>query len=353
MSRFYKLSVKEIQQETENAVSILFEIPENLQQKFSFIPGQYITIKKELNGEEIRRAYSICSSKKSNTIRIGVKAVDKGTFSIYATTDLKEGDVLEVSPPEGRFLLNPDNDDQNYLAFVAGSGITPVLSMIKSVLEADTNSKFVLVYGNKSPNESMFKSEIDQLKASYPERLFVYYIFSVIYNENTLFGRIDASTVNYIIKNKHKGTDFDEFFLCGPENMIDTVKKDLLDKGIASENIHFELFSTKVEEMDDSDVSEGKLDGETIITIVLDDEEETFSMKKEKSILEVALKKGLDAPYSCQGGICSSCLAQVTEGKVVMDNNSILSDEEVEEGLILTCQAHPTTDKITIDYDAV
>lgn len=353
MSIFYKLSVKEIQQETENAVSILFEIPENLQQEFSFIPGQYITIKKELNGEEIRRAYSICSSKKSNTIRIGVKAVDKGTFSIYATTDLKEGDVLEVSPPEGRFILNPDNDHQNYLAFVAGSGITPVLSMIKSVLEADTNSKFVLVYGNKSPIESMFKSEIDQLKASYPERLFVYYIFSVIYNENTLFGRIDASTVNYIIKNKHKGTDFDEFFLCGPENMIDTVKKDLLDKGIASENIHFELFSTKVEDMDTSDTSEEGLEGEAMITIVLDDEEETFSMKKEKSILEAALKKGLDAPYSCQGGICSSCLAQVTEGKAVMDTNSILSEEEVKDGLILTCQAHPTTDKITIDYDAV
>lgn len=353
MSIFYKLSVKEIQQETENAVSILFEIPENLQQEFSFIPGQYITIKKELNDEEIRRAYSICSSKKSNTIRIGVKAVDKGTFSIYATTDLKKGDVLEVSPPEGRFLLNPDNDHQNYLAFVAGSGITPVLSMIKSVLEADTNSKFVLVYGNKSPIESMFKSEIDQLKASYPERLFVYYIFSVIYNENTLFGRIDASTVNYIIKNKHKGTDFDEFFLCGPENMIDTVKKDLLDKGIASENIHFELFSTKVEDMDTSDISEKSLEGVAMITIMLDDEEETFSMKKEKSILEAALKKGLDAPYSCQGGICSSCLAQVTEGKAMMDTNSILSEEEVKDGLILTCQAHPTTDKITIDYDAV
>ncbi len=353
MPTFYKLSVKEIQQETENAVSILFEIPENLQQKFSFIPGQYITIKKELNGEEVRRAYSICSSKKSNTIRIGVKAVDKGTFSIYATTDLKEGDLLEVSPPEGRFILNPDNDHQNYLAFVAGSGITPVLSMIKSVLEADTNSKFVLVYGNKSPIESMFKSEIDQLKASYPERLFVYYIFSVIYNENALFGRIDASTVNDIVKNKHKGTDFDEFFLCGPENMIDTVKKDLLDKGIASENIHFELFSTKVEDMDTSGTSEESLEGEAMITIVLDDEEETFSMKKEKSILEAALKKGLDAPYSCQGGICSSCLAQITEGKAVMDTNSILSEEEVKDGLILTCQAHPTTNKIIIDYDAV
>ena len=353
MSIFYKLSVKEIQQETKKAVSILFDIPENLQQEFNFIPGQYITIKKELNGEEVRRAYSICSSKKSNAIRIGVKAVDKGTFSIYATTNLKEGDVLEVSPPEGRFTLNPDNKDQNYLAFAAGSGITPVLSMIKSVLEIENNNKFVLVYGNKSPDKTMFKTEIDQLKASYPEQLFVYYTFSEVNDKDALFGRIDTSTVNYIIKNKHKGTDFDAFFLCGPENMINTVKTDLRNKGITEKNIHFELFSTKVEEMDNSEAFGETLNGETTITIILDEEEETFSMKKEKSILEVALEKGLDAPYSCQGGICSSCLAQVIEGKAVMDVNSILSEEEVEDGLILTCQAHPTTDKITIDYDAV
>ncbi len=353
MSIFYKLSVKELKQETENAVSILFDIPQNLQQEFSFIPGQYITIKKELDGEEVRRAYSICSSKKSNTIRIGVKAVDKGTFSIYATTNLKVGDMLEVSSPEGRFILNPDNDNQNHLAFVAGSGITPVLSMIKSVLETENNTKFVLVYGNKSPEKTMFKTEIDQLQTNYPDRLFVHYMFSEVNDKNALFGRIDASTVNYIIKNKHKGTNFDEFFLCGPENMINTVKMDLLDKEISENTIHFELFSTKVEEMDTSEASGEKLDGETTITIVLDGEEEIFSMKKEKSILEAALKKGLDAPYSCQGGICSSCLAQVTEGKAVMDVNNILSEDEVKEGLILTCQAHPTTDKITIDYDVV
>ena len=353
MSTFYKLPVKEVKQETKNAVSIVFDIPKELQKEFSFIPGQYITIKKELSGKEVRRAYSICSSKKSNTIRIGVKAVNKGLFSVFATSNLIKGDILEVSPPEGRFILNP-NKNKNYLAFVAGSGITPVLSMLKSVLESDNNNKFVLVYGNKTPDEVMFKNDIDHLKVNYPDQLFVYYTYSKVNNENALFGRIDISTVNYIIKNKHKGTDFDEFFLCGPESMIDTVKTDLLNKGITDQNIHFELFSTKVEETDTSaDVSDGKLDGETVITIVLDDEEETFSMKKETSILEAALTKGLDAPYSCQGGICSTCLAQVIEGKALMDNNSILSDEEVEEGLILTCQAHPITDKITIDYDAV
>ncbi len=353
MATFYKLSIKEIQQETENAVSILFDIPENLQQEFSFIPGQYITIKKELSGKEVRRAYSICSSIKSNSIKIGVKAVDKGTFSVFATTNLKIGDVLEVSPPEGRFTLNPDTDHQNYLAFVAGSGITPVLSMIKSVLEAETNSTFVLVYGNKSSDKTMFKAEINQLLKEYPEQLSVYYIFSEVRDNNTLFGRIDTSTVNYILKNKHKETDFTEFFLCGPVSMIDTVKIDLLDKGISEDVIHFELFSTKIEATDTLDAVEESLNGDAMITVVLDDVEETFSMKKEKTVLDVVLAKGLDAPYSCQGGICSSCLAQVTEGKAIMDTNTILSDEEVKEGLILTCQAHPTTDKITIDYDAV
>ena len=353
MATFYKLSIKEIQQETENAVSILFDIPENLQQEFSFIPGQYITIKKELNGKEVRRAYSICSSKKSNSIKIGVKAVDNGTFSVFATTNLKVGDVLDVSPPEGRFTLNPDTDHQNYLAFVAGSGITPVLSMIKSVLEAETNSTFVLVYGNKSADKTMFKTEINQLLTKYSEQLSVHYIFSEVKDNNVLFGRIDTSTVNYILKNKHKETNFDEFFLCGPVSMIDTVKIDLLDKGISEDVIHFELFSAKIEATDTIDATEESLDGEAMITVVLDDEEETFSMKKEKTVLDVVLAKGLDAPYSCQGGICSSCLAQVTEGKAIMDTNTILSDEEVKEGLILTCQAHPTTNKITIDYDAV
>lgn len=350
MSTFYKLSVKEIKQETKNAVSILFEIPVDIQKNFCFIPGQYITIKKELNNKELRRSYSICSSKESNSIRIGVKAVDKGTFSVFATTKLKVGDVLEVSIPEGRFVLDPEKDNErNYLAFAAGSGITPVMSMLKSVLKEEPKSKFVLCYGNQSSQETMFKKDIDTLKNKYPDQFFVYYTYSQSNEENALFGRIDRSTINYILKNKHKDLEFDKFFLCGPESMIDLVKKDLLEKGNSDDSIHFELFTTEIKE---DEVLE-HLEGEANITILLEDEEVTFSMKKDKSILEAALEKGLDAPYSCQGGICSSCLAQITEGKAVMDKNTILTDEEVQDGLILTCQAHPVTNKITIDYDAV
>jgi len=350
MSIFYKLSVKEVKQETKNSVSIVFDIPSYLQQEFNFIPGQYITIKKELKSGEIRRAYSICSSKLSNTIRIGVKAVPDGVFSIYATTELKVGDVLEVSIPEGRFILNPTVKAQKkYLAFTAGSGITPILSILKSTLETEINSKFVLVYGNKSPEEAMFKDEIEGLKALYPGLIFVYNVYSQSNEEDAFFGRIDSSTVNYILGNKHKELDFDEFFLCGPEPMIDLIKADLVKKGFSENKIHFELFSSKIDDADEKE----ELEGETMVTIILDEEEETFSMSRKKSILSVALEKDLDAPYSCQGGICSSCLAKVTEGKAIMDTNTILSDEEVEQGLVLTCQAHPTTDKITIDYDAV
>ena len=354
MSIFHKLSIKEIRQETETAVSIQFHIPEELKEEFKFIPGQYITIKKVIDGEELRRAYSICSSMQSNAIRIGIKAVENGTFSVYATSKLKVGDILEVSPPEGRFLLKAHlKNTTNYLAFVAGSGITPVLSMLKSVLAIEPKSNFVLVYGNKSPEKTMFKNEIDILQTKYPNRLFVYYSYSQANESNTLFGRIDSSTVNYILKNKHNGITFDASYLCGPEDMINTVKKELGNNNFPEDKIHFELFSTKPQEEEVEEEIGEKLSGESEITILLDDEEETFIMSKEKTILEAALANDLDAPYSCQGGICSSCLALVTQGKAKMEKNSILDANEVKEGLILTCQAHPVTSKITIDFDAV
>lgn len=352
MSIFYKLSVKEIKKETKRAVSIVFDVPSDLIQKFDFIPGQYITIKKIFKGKEIRRAYSICSSKDSGIIRIGVKSVDNGLFSVYATSELKIGDALEVSPPEGRFNLAPDtNNQKNYLAFVAGSGITPVLSMIKSVLEIEPMSKFVLVYGSKNPEDTMFKTELDDFRTRYPKQLYVSYAYSQINDNEAISGRIDAAVCNFILKNKYEAFSFDEYFLCGPEPMIEAVKASLLERGISNDNIHFELFSVDLDQKSGHETQ--TLDGNSEITIILDDDEETFSMPRKRSILEAALLEGLDPPYSCQGGICSSCLAMITSGKAVMDKNTILTDDEVNDGLILTCQAHPTTDKITIDYDVV
>lgn len=350
MSKFHKLKIVDIKKETKDAVSIAFDIPNSLKADFSFIPGQYITLKTTISGNEIRRAYSICSSPNSQEIRVAVKKVKNGTFSVFANEQLQENDVLEVSFPEGKFILETNaNNTNNYLAFAAGSGITPVMAMIKTVLETEPNSKFILVYGNKSTYETIFFDEINALIASYSNRFFVQYVFSKEQPENSLFGRIDVSVVNFVL-NKFKEFPFKNAFICGPETMINIVKDTLLTKNFTEDSIHFELFSTSESKNEKEDTS---LKGESKITILLDDEETTFTMKQKSTILETALKKDLDAPYSCQGGICSSCLAKVTSGNAIMDNNSILSEEEIANGLILTCQAHPTTSEITIDYDDV
>jgi ring-1,2-phenylacetyl-CoA epoxidase subunit PaaE len=351
MPKFKKLTVKEIKHETENAVSIVLDIPEELKDEFSFIAGQYITIRTTLEGKELRRSYSICSSPQNHEFRIAVKAVENGVFSNYATKKLKVGTVLEVAPPEGKFILQTATSNQkNYIAFAAGSGITPVLSMIKSVLLKETHSTFVLVYGNKSVDETIFKDDLDALKIKYPERFFVQYVFSQKIIDNAILGRINKSVVNLMVKNEFKNVSFDGYFLCGPEEMINTVTETLKDNGVSASKIHFELFTSTYTS---GAITSKNLDGNTNITVILDDEETTFEMSKKQLILTAALDEGLDAPYSCQGGICSSCLARVTEGSVVMDKNSILSKDELEEGLILTCQAHPTTDKLTINFDDV
>jgi ring-1,2-phenylacetyl-CoA epoxidase subunit PaaE len=348
MSTFHKVTIKEIQQETANAVSVLFNIPKEVQSEFNFTAGQYITLQKEINGEEVRRAYSICSTPKSGDIRVAIKAVENGTFSTFATSNLKVGDEIEIAAPEGRFLLNPEVN-KNYIGFAAGSGITPILSMVKTVLEKEPTANFTLVYGNKSILDTMFYSELNTLKESFSNRLKLHFIFSRENVKNELRGRIDGNVTNYFVKNMYKETSFDAAFLCGPEEMIQEVSKTLENNKIAKDNIHFELFTSSIDEAAASEVKEGT----TEVTILLDDEENTFTMQQTDNILAASLRNNIDAPYSCQGGVCSSCLGKVTEGKAVMVKNSILTDGEIKDGLILTCQAHPTTPKITIDFDDV
>ena len=350
MSIFYNLLVKEVKRETPNAVSVVFEVPEELKAKFNFIPGQYVTIQKKLGDNTLRRAYSICSSSNSDELRVAIKEVDQGIFSVYANKELKAGDSIELTIPEGKFILDVDSNNKNkYLAFVAGSGITPVFSMIKSVLETETESEFALVYGNTSIEETIFKSEIDQLVKDYKDRFVVHYTYSQEKNDNAYSGRINAEIVDKIIKSKEDQLYFNAYFICGPEKMIDVVEERLITNKVDKGLIKFELFtSSEKEKVMDSDLS-----GNTEVTVILDEEETTYQMNQKELILNTALDKGLDAPYSCQGGICSSCLARVVEGSAEMEKNSILSDEEVNEGLILTCQAHPTSSSIKIDFDDV
>ena len=350
MSIFHKLRVKEVRRETVDAVSVAFDVPNELEKEFRFLPGQYITIQKNLEDSLLRRAYSICSSPDSGELRVAIKYVDKGRFSNFANHILKEGDTLDVAGPEGRFVLEVDASNQkDYLAIAAGSGITPVISMIKAVLQNEKDSRFVLIYGSKSGEKTIFKNELDELVDSSNGRFQVQFVYSQIISDKALFGRIDAKLVKKQLKNKFSGWNFDTYFLCGPEEMIDDSKSMLIKNGINEDAIKFELFSSTSYK---KEVTKS-LSGNTEIIVVLDDEETTFEMRMDELILDAALAKGLDAPYSCQGGVCSSCLAKVVEGKAVMERNTILDEEEIEEGLILTCQAHPITSKIKIDYDDV
>ena len=350
MSSFYKLSIKEIIKETADAVSILFNVPEELKSHYTFVAGQYVNLKVTLDGQEIRRAYSICSAPKSGELRIAVKSIKTGFFSKFANEKLAVGNVIEVGTPEGKFTFEPKTDRQkNYAAFVAGSGITPVFSILKSVLEEEPNSTFVLVYGNKSEKDTIFHNQLHDLQLQYVGRLFVQNVYSQSTADNALLGRIDHTTVNFILKNKHAEMEFSKFYLCGPEEMINLVSNTLKENNISDSDIKFELFSTA---SNDKEATSGA-DGHTEISILVDSEETTFEMSQQQTLLEAALKQGLDVPYSCQGGICSSCICRITEGAAEMKKNQILNESEVAEGLTLACQAYPTTTTIKIDFDDV
>ncbi|GGW90815.1 ferredoxin--NADP reductase [Salegentibacter mishustinae] len=348
MSTFFPLEIKEVIRETPQAVSLSFNIPENLKEEFKFNAGQYITIKAKLGDEELRRAYSLCSAPNSGEFKVTVKEVEGGKFSVIANNKLNAGDILEVHPPEGKFILKPSGEARTYAAFAAGSGITPVLSIIKTVLAEEPKSRFVLTYGNKSPEETIFFKELLELQAKFPDRLFIEFVYSRTREDNSHFGRIETSTVNFVVKNKFKEHAFDAFYLCGPEEMINQVSDVLKENGVTEDKILYELFTSE-----DTGAIETNVEGQTELTIMVDDEETTFSMDIKETVLDAALEHDLDVPYSCQGGICSSCIARIVEGKAEMRKNQILTDEEIEEGLILTCQAQPLTPKLKVDYDDV
>ena len=351
MSSFHNLSVKNIKRETDKSISISFNLPENLKASFAFKAGQYITLKTVIDGHEVRRDYSLCVSPKSGELKVAVKEVNDGTFSAYANNTLKVGDTLEVAPPKGRFIFEPnDSKTKNIALFAAGSGITPILSIVKCALEEEVYSQVILVYGNKTTKDTMFLNELLELQHAYKDRFSIQFVFSQQDEDDSIFGRIEKSTVNYVMKNKHKHVDVDAFYLCGPEAMIHTVKDVLTEHDIDENRIHFELFKAAKPVDVKEDVAAA---GSTQISITVDDETTTFEMSQKQTILEAALDEDLDAPYSCQGGICSSCLARVTEGEATMTQNNILTESEIAEGLILTCQAHPTTPSIVIDYDDV
>jgi ring-1,2-phenylacetyl-CoA epoxidase subunit PaaE len=349
MHEFHSLKVSSIKRLTPNSVAVSFTVPDDLKATYSFEAGQYINIKYLDNGKELRRAYSISSRPSDPEITVGIKKAVNGNFSVYANTKLKEGDILEVMPPHGHFVFKPKNSIQHIAAFASGSGITPIMSIAQTVLESHPENKFVLTYGNQSLSETMFHREIMDLIQKYTDRFFVQFIYSRTQEEDSLFGRIGASTVNYILKKRFGETSFEQFYVCGPEPMINMVSETLKANGVDKADIHFELFTSE----DTEDQLAEILEGQTQLEVTLDDEVFTFNMDKKSLVLDAVLKEDIDAPYSCQGGVCSTCLARVTEGKVEMVKNQILTDAEIAEGFVLTCQSHPLTPILKIDYDDV
>jgi ring-1,2-phenylacetyl-CoA epoxidase subunit PaaE len=357
--RFYQLAVKDIRSETSDCVSVSLQVPAELAATFTFVPGQYLTFRKFLDGAEVRRSYSICSSPADGELRVAIKKVENGKFSTYACHVLKAGDVLEVMPPMGNFTPRIKTAGaKNYLAFAAGSGITPIMSIMRTVLAQDPESTFTLVYGNRSRNTIIFREAIEALKNQYMLRLRLYHVLSREYMDIPLFsGRLNAGKCAEFCEKLIDVTAIDEAFICGPEEMILSVRQQLTDMGMPAEKVHIELFTSpdQPKKANENWVSAHKTaDGpRSKVSITLDGA--TFDMEvpfNGESILDAALKSGADLPYACKGGVCCTCRAMVTEGEVEMEVNYALEHDEIEKGYVLTCQAHPRTERVVIDFDA-
>ncbi len=354
---FHPLRIKEVRRETPECVSVQFEIPAGLEKSFQFTQGQSLTMRTLINNEEVRRTYSICSSPLEKEWRVAIKKVDGGLFSSFANEQLKKGDVLEVMEPVGKFYtpLDPSHH-KNYMAFAAGSGITPVLSLIKTTLATEPHSHFTLVYGNKSRSSIIFFEELEGLKNKYMNRFNLIHILSRERTDASLnFGRINTEKLTELGKLVDY-TSTDEFFVCGPEEMIFGVKDFLEAKGIDKKKIHFELFTTPGQIKSKTKNQKSKIDDggpKSKITVKLDGRAFDFdlSLTSDITILDAALKQGADLPFACKGGVCCTCKARLLEGQVEMDVHWGLEEEEIEKGYILACQSHPKTDKVVVDFD--
>jgi len=356
MIHFHSLQVQKIQKETDDCVSILFQVPDELKDTFQFKQGQSLTVKTTMNGEELRRNYSICSSPFANELKVAVKKAEGGIFSTYANEQLKAGDHIDVMPPVGKFYTELDvTQKKNYVAFAAGSGITPILSIIKTTLLTELQSSFTLIYGNRNKASIIFKEALEALKDKFINRFRIYHILSRERTDADInYGRIDKSKCELLFGKLININKCDEFFLCGPEEMIFSVRDFLIEKEISKNKIHFELFtipgqkqSVKIEKQERND--EGP---KATISVKLDGILFDFDLSYNgQSILDAALNQGADLPFACKGGVCCTCKAKLLQGAVKMDVNWGLEQDEIDKGFILTCQSHPITEKVAVDFD--
>ena len=356
MARFHNLTVTDVHKTIRDAVVVTLKPENGAADAFDFTQGQYLTFRRDFDGEELRRSYSICAGKDEGILQVGIKRVEGGAFSTWANENLKVGETLEAMPPMGAFHTPLDAvAEKSYLGFAGGSGITPVLSILKTVLSQEPKSEFTLVYANKGVNTIMFREKLEDLKNLFMGRLNIIHILESDAQDIDLFtGLIDAEKCKQLFKHWIDIENVDTTFICGPEPMMLTIAAALRDHGLTDAQIKFELFASaqpgratrKVVSAD----SAGKAN-ETNASITLDGATRSFKMPKNQTILEAALENALDAPFACKAGVCSTCRAKVTEGEVEMIANHALEDYEVARGYVLTCQCYPLTDNVVVDYD--
>ena len=354
MSKFQSLRVAEVCRETVDSVSILLEPVSG--ESFRFLAGQYLTLRTNIDGDDIRRSYSLCSAPSEGVLRVAIKEVPGGIFSTYCNRVLAVGDTLESLPPDGRFTRDFSESVKNHLAIAAGSGITPVISIVKDVLSSDPTAKVALCYVNKETSSIIFKDELSNLKDTYLERLQLFNFLTREPVEVDLFsGRLDAQRLSRLFPDVISPTSFDVAYLCGPESMISDCRTALTGAGMPDSSVKFELFTSSSEPVKEArveSVSSSKSD-EVDVSVVLDGVTTRVSVKRTgKSILDAALDAGVDAPFSCQGGVCCTCRCKMTAGSASMDINFALEEDEVENGYVLSCQAHPDGDgPFVMDFD--
>lgn len=349
--RFHALRIREVRRETPECVSLAFEVPAELAAEYRFVQGQHLNVRATLAGEEVRRSYSICSGVDDGELRVAVKKVPGGRFSVWANEALKAGDTIDVMTPEGRFFtpLDPARS-RHYVAFAAGSGITPVLSLARTTLAREPKSRFTLVYGNRRLASTMFHEALWELKDRYLARFEIYHVFSREEQEVELFnGRIDAAKVDAFLRTLIPVDGIDEAFVCGPASMIDEVEAALVAAGVPREHVHVERFGVPgaaVADVDDAEAAEAR------VTLIVDGVRREIDFHRgQHSILDAGRAAGIDLPFSCKGGMCSTCRARLLEGEVKMAKNYALEPHEVAAGFVLTCQSYPLTGRVVVSFD--
>ncbi|MCA1456631.1 phenylacetate-CoA oxygenase/reductase subunit PaaK [Bradyrhizobium sp. BRP22] len=354
--RFHRLAVHDLRRETADAISMTFAIPKELANDYIFSPGQYLTLRTMLDGEEVRRSYSICSGPDDGELRIAVKKVDGGAFSNWAAEDLKAGDELDVMTPTGRFGAVPTAEQARiYVGFAAGSGITPILSIVKGVLAREPESRFFLFYGNRSTSGMLFLEELEELKDRFMQR---FSLFHVISGEEQdipiLHGRLDGEKVRVLLRSLVPAASVDHVFICGPTGMSEEVEVACRELGLAEDRIHVERFVSEFGgKPRPKKIVEPGAPPKALASLIIDGKRREVPVADGEAILDAALRAGIDLPFACKGGMCSTCRAKLVEGRAEMEVNYSLEAWELRAGFILTCQARPCSDKIVVDYDHV